>query len=183
MLTLASAFLIWQSIKLIGQIHELELSSWGALLFIAWVINMFVTGIFAFAGFAHPTQKLLPRSYYEIHFPDRLNRLYKVFRVAIFKKLLLATLWRNKQQRKNYFDGSRGGILSFSEQSMKSEFGHLIPLILLTTVSIYLIVVDQPVLGLFTMAINVIGNFYPVVLQRHHRMRIQRLGRRRVEVG
>jgi hypothetical protein len=45
--------------------------------------------------------------------------------------MLLATLWKRKKQRKEYFNGTKNGIANMVEQSMKSEFGHLIPFVLL----------------------------------------------------
>jgi hypothetical protein len=175
LLSLASAFLIWQSYDLLTKIHELEVKSLIVLFFLAWVINMYITGIFAFAGFAYPTQKLLPQSYYKIHHPQKLNHAYKRLKVGWFKKFLLATFWRSTQQRKKYFNGKRTGISTLTEQSMKSEFGHLLPFIILNLVGIYLITLHLLALGMFTIILNIIGNMYPVILQRQHRMRIQRI--------
>jgi hypothetical protein len=90
----------------------------------------------------------------------------------------LATFWRSKDQRKKYFNGKKNGIPTLIEQSMKSEFGHLLPFIILNIVGIYLIVIKLFALGLFTIFINLIGNMYPVILQRHHRMRIQLIHKR-----
>lgn len=178
LLSIASIFLLVQSYSLLTNISKLEIDSWGMEVFLAWIINLFITGIFAFAGFAFPTQKILPNSYYKIHSPEILNNAYKLLGVDLFKKILLSTLWKNKSQRKKYFNGKRKGIVSLAEQSMKSEFGHLIPLIIISLLSIYLIVIGTGRLGAFTLLINLIGNLYPIILQRHHRMRIQRLRKR-----
>lgn len=178
LLSLASIFLVWQSYGLLRHIDQAEISHWGLSLFIAWVINMFITGIFAFSGFAFPTQRLLPDTYYAIHHPQRLKKIYRTLGVDRFRKLLLATLWRGKKQRKKYFDGTKAGITHLEEQSTKSEFGHLIPFVVLSLVSIYLIFVDQIQLSIFTLLFNILGNLYPVLLQRHHRMRIQVLKKR-----
>jgi hypothetical protein len=178
LLTLASAFLIWQSYDLLIHIDGFQTDSWLGNLFLAWVINMFITGIFALAGFAHPTHRLLPKRYYEINQPEKLESTYKLLNVALFRKLLLATLWRNRKQRDQYFDGKRKGLINLIENSQKSEFGHLIPFVILNFIAVYLISVGLINLGIFVFFINVLGNFYPVILQRHHRMRIQRLGKR-----
>jgi hypothetical protein len=178
LLSLASLFLIWQSYKLLGSASELETYTIGVIIFAGWVINMFITGIFAFAGFAYPTQKLLPDAYYKIYHPERLKRIYELLRVDLFRKMLLATLWKKQSQRKKYFNGKKSGMRNLIEQSMKSEFGHLIPFIIICFVSIYLIVTGAVKLGVVSFLINFIGNFYPIILQRHHRMRIQRLEKR-----
>lgn len=183
LLSLASAFLIWQSYELLTKIHELEVKSLMVFFFLAWVINMYITGIFAFAGFAYPTQKLLPQSYYHIHHPKKLNGVYERLKVDWFRKFLLATFWRSQKQRKKYFNGKRTGISTLIEQSKKSEFGHLIPFVILNIVSIYLITVDLFELAVFTIALNLIGNMYPIILQRKHRMRIQYIKERQQPIA
>lgn len=177
-LTIASLFLFWQSYKLLMNIHNLEINSWSLLLFTAWIINLFITGVFAFSGFAFPTQKLLPNSYYNIYNPTRLKKIYKGIRVDLFRLFLLATFWKSKKQRSKFFNGKKDGISNLYEQSRKSEFGHLVPLILICFVSIYLIIIGRPILSVFTFLINIIGNLYPIILQRHHRMRIQFINER-----
>lgn len=173
LLPIASAFLVWQSYELLTHIHELEGRSCLLLFFLAWVINLYLTGIFAFLGFAYPTQRLLPAAYYRIHRPETLRAVYKWLKVGVFRKLLLATFWRSKRQRTQYFNGTRAGMATLAEHSRKSEFGHLIPFVLITLVSVYLLGVQLEVLGGFTILFNVVGNLYPIILQRHHRMRIQ----------
>jgi hypothetical protein len=178
LLCIATIFLIWQSFVLLSNLDKLVINSWGLIIFTAWIINLFITGIFAFSGFAFPTQKLLPKSYYQIHHPKSLKKTYEVLRVNLFRQMLLATLWKSKNQRKKYFNGKENGISNLVEQSMKSEFGHLIPLIIISFVSIYLIAIGAIKLAVFSLLINLIGNLYPIILQRHHRMRIQSIRKR-----
>lgn len=173
LLSIASLFLIWQSYELLIIIETLTLNSWLLVIFIAWILNMFITGIFAFSGFAFPTQKLLPKSYYHIYRPRRLKKTYSILRVNLFKQILLATLWKSQNQREKYFNGKENGISNLVEQSMKSEFGHLIPFVLICIMSVHLIINGAVDLGLSSLIINFVGNFYPIILQRHHRMRIQ----------
>ena len=144
----------------------------------AFFINLFITGIFAFSGFAFPTQKLLPNSYYQIHHPKTLKKIYESLRVHMFRQILLATIWKSQKQRKKYFNGKENGIPNLEEQSRKSEFGHLIPFIIIGFVAFYLFVIGLTKIGLISLLINLIGNFYPIILQRHHRMRIQLIKKR-----
>lgn len=177
-LSIATIFLIWQSYVLICIIDKMAINSWGLIIFIAWIINLAITGIFAFSGLAFPTQKLLPKSYYQITHPKRLKKTYEVLGVNLFRQMLLATLWKSQKQRRKYFNGKENGISNLVEQSMKSEFGHLIPFIIICFVSTYLIVVGAIKLGVFSLLINMIGNLYPIILQRHHRIRIQFIRKR-----
>lgn len=172
LLSLASIFLIWQTWGLFQGIDTWETNSWGSIIIGAWIINLFITGIFAFSGFAFPTQKLLPKSYYKIYQPKWIKKTYKLFRVNLFREMLLATIWKSKKLRKKYFSGNKNGFSNLAEQSMKSEFGHLIPFVIISLVSIYLVGIAAYRLAIISMLINVIGNLYPIILQRHHRMRI-----------
>ena len=148
-----------------------------------WIISLFITGIFAFSGFAWPTQRLLPEAYYHIYHPKRLKQVGKAINVELFRKMLLATLWKSKERQKEYFDGTKEGLANLETQSKKSEFGHLIPFVLISVLSVYWLSTGQVKLGIATFLINIIGNLYPVVLQRNHRMRIQVLKRRAASKG
>ncbi len=98
--------------------------------------------------------------------------------LGAFRKFLLATLLRGQMRRKSYYDGTKSGIAHMARQSMKAEFGHLIPFLILCVLSVYLAQVVSMRLGVLALLINLLGNLYPVLLQRHHRMRIQALARR-----
>ena len=165
--------MIWQSYDLLQMLPRLKDVSWGLAIFLAWIINLFITGIFAFSVFAFPTQKLLPGAYYKVRYPKQLKRWYKALNVELFRKMLLATLWKSQEKQQKYFNGKKDGIANLEEQSMKSEFGHLLPFLIINLVSIYMLTIGLTKLSLLTLLINIIGNLYPVILQRHHRMRIQ----------
>ena len=177
LLTLASAFLLYQSIRLTPQFPNVAGAGWPLTLLIGWGYGLFVTGIFAFAGFAYPTQRLLPAAYYRVRRPDVLRRWYRRLGVSWFRGALLATLWRGKEQSGRYFNGRRDDLHHLRVQSEKSEFGHLLPLIVVTGVAVWLLARGAVRLAVVMQAVNVVGNFYPIVLQRYHRQRLDRIGR------
>lgn len=170
-----SIFLTYQSYKLIVVIDEVSNSSWANSIMFALLFNLFITGIFAFLGFALPTQKILPNSYYEIKNSKKLTFIYNVFKVDWFRNFLLLTFWKNKKQRRKYFNGKLNGIRNFIVQTKKSEFGHLLPFVFILILSAFLFLKGLQKLAIITFAVNWIFNWYPIILQRHHRMRIQRL--------
>ena len=170
-----SVFLIFQSYKGLTGLEFIENPSWGIQLIIALIFNLFITGIFAFAGFALPTEKIMPTKYFEIKDPKKVNFWFKKLKVESFRKFLLATVWRKKTDQKKFFDGTISGIKDFERQTQKSEFGHLIPFFLITILCVYFAVLGFWWAVFITMLINVIFNFYPILLQRHHRGRLTRL--------
>jgi len=176
--TIFSIFLVYQSIKLVGIISDKNIEAWWVNILLAIFINLFVTGIFAFLGFVYPTQKLLSGNYYKIDRISFQKKIYKLLKVETFRKFLLATVWRKKTAQKKFFDGTKSGIENLIIQSKKSDFGHFVPLVILLCLAIYWLMLGKWEIALLTTIINVFFNFYPILLQRQHRMRIQILGAR-----
>jgi len=156
----------------------MEGAPWGIFVFLAVLITLCMTGIFAFAGFAWPTENLLPDSYYKIKNAQILKRICSFLQLDLFRKFLLATFWRKQQMQKDYFDGTAVGLKALDRNSRKSEFGHLIPFVLLAVLCMYTLLFNWWVFSGTVMLINIFFNFYPILLQRHHRMRISILRRR-----
>lgn len=142
---------------------------------ITFVLTLYITGIFAFIGFAYPTHKLLPPSYYKVHNPAALKRAYKLFGVEIFRALLLRFFWGLEKNRKKYFDGTRAGVENFIFQTKQSEFGHLGALVLIQASTVLLLLAGHFYVAFVATLINIVGNGYPIILQRTHRMRVGRL--------
>lgn len=174
---LLSLFLLYQSwdiISFIDKISPKPILGIEAFL-LAFFINLCITGIFAFTGFAYPTHRILPKVYYEIQAPKRIKSMYKLMGVRIFRFLLMLFFWGRKGQREKYFDGKRSGLKNLVYQTKQSEFGHFAAFVVLMLCSIYFTIAEQYHLAFWAFLINFIGNFYPVILQRYHRARIQHL--------
>lgn len=173
--TLASCFLAYQSFILLSNLDQLRFESLLGNIFLAWVLNIFVTGVFAFLVFAWPASRLVPEVYYTIHKPTFFHRFFAGIGGEYFRAFLLKTIWKNKNRQKVFFNGKKEGLLDLDFQSRQSEWGHLLPFVILLVTSILLFIKELYVLGAWVAVFNIIGNFYPVLLQRHHRMRIARL--------
>lgn len=142
---------------------------------VAFLLTLFITGVFAFMGFAYPTNKLLPESYYKINNPKRLQNYYKHLGLDYFKTILLVVFWGKKKNRKKYFNGTKKGLNNFIYQTRQSEFGHLGAFVLILVCSIILICHQLYLIVLTMTLLNIIGNLYPIILQRYHRIRIGKL--------
>lgn len=171
-----SGFLAWQSAGLLSGLPQLVDAAWGEMLFVAWLINLFITGVFAFPSFAFTDFfRLLPNTYYRIKRPEQLRRAYRMLGVHQFRRLLLFFFWGQERNRKRFFDGTRSGLQQMDNQSKNAECGHLLPFFVITCATVYMFILAHWTLGWLTLAINIIGNAYPVLLQRHHRIRLQKL--------
>ena len=144
---------------------------------VAFLLTLYITGVFAFLGFVFPTHKVLPESYYQIKNSAGIKRWYNLLRVDYFKYLLLIFFWGKKKNRKKYFDGTKNGLQNFIYQTKQSEFGHLGALVIIAIITVVLLYNGYFLLSLIVTILNVIGNLYPVILQRHHRARIGRLAK------
>lgn len=172
---LFSIFLCYQSVKLMNYLVHSEPSSYNNLevFLLSFLLNLFITGIFAFIGFAYPSSKVLPNKYYEIKNPKTLNSISKILLVKYFRVFLLFTFWGRGNNRKKFFNGTKRGLKNFIYQTKQSEFGHLGALIFVLISSIILLMNRYYFFVFITTLINVIGNLYPIILQRTHRRRIE----------
>lgn len=141
----------------------------------AVLLNVFITGMVAIPGFAFPSHKLFGTGYYVVKNPSLIQKLYKVLRVELFRRGLMLAFWGRKNNRRKFFDGRASGIENFTYQSKQSEFGHMLSFLLLSLACVALLFKGYYVLVLVASIINVVGNLYPSILQRMHRIRIERV--------
>jgi len=142
---------------------------------ISFLLSLFITGVFAFIGFVYPSSRILPDSYYEIKNPKFLKCISKVLGIKYFQLFLLFAFWGRKTNRKKYFNGTKKGLKNFMFQTKQSEFGHIGAFVVIIILSFILLVHGYVFLVIITTLINILGNVYPVILQRLHRVRIEKI--------
>lgn len=177
---LFAVFLMYRSFELLKKLmasspQDLQLSE---TLLVAFLLTLFLTGIFAIPGFAFPTHRLIGKGYYRLRSRKSLEKLYQIMGVGIFRKILLFAFWGSKKNRQKYFNGTKSGLEKFVFNSKQSEFGHLGAFVLIFLISIPLLYKGYFLLVSAAAFINLIGNIYPIILQRYHRIRIERLTER-----
>lgn len=172
-----SLFLAFRTYELIISIYYAENASFSIPISILFsvLINLFITGIFAFMGFAYKTSNLLGPAYYKIYKPEFLTVTYNFFQVKYFKHFLLAVFWGKEKNKKKFFDGSKAGLKNFEYQTKQAEFGHLCAFIFITIATLIILFKGHYLIAIGTTMINVFFNFYPIILQRKHRFNINRL--------
>lgn len=170
-------FLLQQTIQIVSQVLASSPGDFTTreTLFVAFLLTLYITGIFAFPGFAYPTNQILPANYYKIKEPAHLVRFHRLLGVKYFRVFLLVFFWGYKKNARKYFNGTRSGLKNFIYQSKQSEFGHFGGFVFIGLLSIVLLVKAYFLLFVVLTVFNVIANFYPVLLQRHHRIRIEKL--------
>lgn len=139
------------------------------------LLNLFITGFFAFFGFAYKTNRILGENYYRIKNPKLISKVSKLLKVEYFKKFLLLVFWGKKKNRLKYFDGTKLGLENFDYQTRQSEFGHLAALIVIQIAVFLMLIKGHYTIAFLTTLLNIVSNGYPVILQRNHRISITRI--------
>ena len=172
-----SAFLIYQSYDLMNDLFSSKPEDLNTkeTLFVSFLINLFITGVFAFPGFVFPTNRILPSNYYKLKSTSSLMKVYRILGIPIYRNILLILFWGKEKNRKKYFNGTKSGLENFIYQSKQSEFGHFSAFVCILLISLVLLAKGYFLLVLITTFINIIGNLYPLILQRYHRLRIEKL--------
>jgi hypothetical protein len=134
-----------------------------------------ITGVFSFVGFVFPTHKFFGSRYYKIRNPQLLIMIYKLLGISFFRKGIIFFFWGSKKNRAKYFNGTKGGLQNFIYQSKQSEFGHLGSLLVIIPVSILFMTKGFLLYAVVITVFNVFGNLYPIILQRYHRIRIEKI--------
>jgi hypothetical protein len=80
-----------------------------------------------------------------------------------------------KKENKRYFNGTKSGLIHFDFQTKQSEFGHGAAFVVIQLISVPLLLKGHFMLVILTTIINVFFNFYPIILQRKHRMQLESL--------
>lgn len=174
---LFSIFLCYRSIDLMSDLIASDPRGYSIVevLIIAFILALFITGIFAFIGFAYPSSRILPDNYYKIKNPTGLKAVSNILGIKYFRFMLLFAFWGRKKYREKYFNGTRKGLQNFIYQTRQSEFGHLGAFVVILVCSLILLFHGYLFLVMIITLINILGNLYPVILQRLHRMRIERV--------
>lgn len=137
-------------------------------------VSFCITGIFAFFGLIFPLYRILPENYYKVNNVKTIKKLYFLLKVDWFGYFLTKTFYKPRQKRTTFFNGKKEGLEGFYLKTEESEFNHLIPLLLLLIISGLLILYKQYQVVLYISLVNIFLNFYPIILQRFHRIRLQK---------
>jgi len=177
--SIPSLLLAYLTIKLLFSINELPNHGVGWTISIVFgaLLCLYITGVFAFVGFQFPTHTLLPDSYYQIKNPKLTMTIHKLLGVKYFNVFLMIFIWGKPGQREKFFDGTRSGINHLMYMTKQSEFGHVGALMIIMIISVWLISLGLIKMVIVATIINILFNLYPVILQRKHRVRIDRMSK------
>jgi len=173
LLVVFSIFLIWQSTQLVSNIAQrTNPGTLGEILLQSIFLNLFITGIFLI-GYALPLHKLIPSSYYNAVKSKSFASACAILKIDLFQKFLRLTFWTSRNNKKHFFNGRRSGLIQFELNTRISESGHTFAFVAVLVVLFYIGIVSNIQLAIVSILINIIFNFYPAMLQRYNRARLQ----------
>lgn len=149
----------------------------GSSLFYAFMLNIDLLGIVAIPGFVYPLYRSAGVVFYRT--PEFLKEdivsLYKLLRVEYFRRVISFLFWKRGANRRSFFDGTKSGLHGMILSSQRAEFGHWFGLVVVELISINLFLQNYFITCLFATLFNTVLNLYPIILQRYHRIRVEKL--------
>jgi hypothetical protein len=172
LLTLLSGFMLWRSVVLVSRfVKPPPPASIGIVLFQSVRLNFYMINIFAVC-FAWPVHRLFPDSYYEAVRSKAFASVCTLLRIEQFRNLPRRTIWGARNSKRFFFNGTRRGLAQFDQNTRRAEFIHPMAFACILLASLYIGMVADPLLAAGALLVNVVWNFYPILLQRCHRSRL-----------
>jgi len=139
----------------------------------AWVLNFaLMMAVFFFTNIFKPQ---LAGEYYNLKKWEANGTIYKWFGVNGFRKFLVLTGWEKVIRAANPVKNDLAALKNLEHGTRQSEFGHLIVFFIVLGMNIFVAFRYGISKSLSLFILNIIFNFYPVILQRYNRPRLQRM--------
>ncbi len=146
----------------------------------AWSLNfMLMACVFAFT---ETLKSQLTSSYYLEKAWEQKGKIYESFGINLFRKLLVWIGWEKLNKKANPIEKNTKALMHLHYRTKQSELGHILVFIIVFGFTIYSVFKFGVLQSLWLLILNILLNFYPILLQRYNRPRIGRalnLSRRR----
>ena len=139
----------------------------------AWVLNLLLMILFLNLGETFNLK--LTSSYFGAKTWEKEGNIYHYFGINFFRKLLVYTGWEKLNKAVNPVNKNLKSLLHLELGTRKSEFFHLMIFIIVMGFNIFVVINDGFAQSLWLLFLNMLLNFYPVILQRFNRPRLQKL--------
>ena len=106
------------------------------------------------------------------------SRVHPALGVRLFGKVLDVSGWNRVITRERGFDGTRAGLGELDQHTRRSEAGHSICLVVSAALSVGLLSTGAWHSAAWLVALGLLFHFYPALLQRLLRARLQAISAR-----
>ncbi len=136
----------------------------------AWVLNFaLMIVVFVYTNTFNPRLKA---NYYNLRQWESDGNIYKWIGIDLFRKLLVLIGWERVIRAANPIN--KNTIEKLERAARESEFAHLLIFCIVGLMSAYVAFLYGFQKSLNLLILNILFNFYPVILQRYNRPRLQR---------
>jgi len=126
-------------------------------------------GFFYFKAF--PNHRINIKYYLKNNFET--IKFYRFVGVELFRKIIINSVFKKLNQRV-YLKGRISYLFTFIEETKRSETSHLIGLFIGIILNLIFLFNHKFVAFSFSIIFNLLLNFYPILLQRYHRLKLQK---------
>jgi hypothetical protein len=138
----------------------------------AWILNfMLMMGVLHYTNTIKPP---LISAYFNPQNWEAKGTVYKWFGINAFRKILIWVGWEKLNKASNPVKPNLETLKHLEYTTRQSEFGHLIIFFIVLLVNVFVAIYYGAAKSLFLFALNIILNFYPIILQRYNRPRLLR---------
>lgn len=138
----------------------------------SWALNFLL--MMWISVFIEVQNSVLQSPYFNQQSWERRGKIYTYFGVDAFRKMLVLIGWEKLIRKSNPIEKNTQALINLHHQTKKSELGHLLIFLIILAFNIYVALRFGPLKSVWLFILNILLNFYPVILQRYNRPRIER---------
>ncbi len=138
----------------------------------AWVLN-FMLMMFVLM-FTETLKSARTSNYFKEQNWEQKGKIYEQLGIHLFRKLLVIVGWEKLNKKENPLKNNLAALVHLEYRTKQSELGHLIIFFIVGGFSIYVAIRYSFSASAWLIFLNLVLNFYPILLQRYNRPRLQR---------
>jgi hypothetical protein len=140
--------------------------------FFAWILNFLLMGCVLY--FTETLKSPLTSPYYQEKTWEKKGKIYEYLGINLFRKILVWVGWERLNKKSNPIEKDTQTLLQLHYRTKQSELGHIIIFIIVLGFNILVAFKYGFSKSMCLLALNILLNLYPILLQRYNRPRIER---------
>lgn len=138
----------------------------------AWILNFML--MMSLLSLTQTLKFKFTSKYYKIKEWEKDGELYHFLGINIFRKILVFIGWEKINKKANPVTKSLNSLLLLEYGTKQSEFGHLVIFFIVMGINIFVAIKFGFFQSIWLLILNVLLNFYPIILQRFNRPRFKK---------
>lgn len=138
----------------------------------AWILNFLLMGCVLW--FTQTLKSPLSGPYYHEKAWERSGKIYEYLGINFFRKVLVWVGWEKLNKKSNPIGKNPQTLQQLHYNTKQSELGHLIIFIIVLGFNVFVAIEYGFNKSIWLLALNIMLNLYPILLQRYNRPRIER---------